>query len=67
MGLFECPNKMCTNVYLDTCPIGQSTLTLIDSQLGYTSNMTSLYRRFGLRLFGRKCAVELNASKYANM
>ena len=54
------------DVYLDARPIGQSKLTVIHCQFGFTSTRTSLNRPFGLRPFGRPCTVDLDASKYTN-
>ena len=54
------------DVYLDTCPIGRSKFTVIHHQFEYLFARTSLYRPFGLRPFGRTCAVVLDASKYTS-
>ena len=59
------------DVFLGARPIGQSKLTVIHRQFGFTSTRTSLnrpfgLRPFGLRPFGRPCTVDLDASKYTN-
>ena len=67
MELFGCQNYRCTDVYLDARQIGQSKLTVIHHQFGFTSTRMSLKCPFGLCPFGRPFAVDLNASKYTNM